>query len=292
MTDPTTRDDPTRREGDELAIIERREPPPSQINDALVVGFAVAAAVGAAIFGITLALGGPLTLYGGGLAIALLCLGVAVRRYFTDRYPDVTAAEPRAIPTPDSDEPVAAVEPIARRPFLTRVLVGAGALLGLSLAVPVASLGPAPGDALRTTRWARGKRLVTSDGEPIRPDDVAFGGINTAWPHDAIGHERSAVVVLRLATDPQPPTNLDWVVDNLVAYSKICTHAGCPVALFREQDNALFCPCHQSTFDAAQAAVPTFGPAARNLPQLPLGVEDGYLVALGDFTEQVGPAFG
>ncbi|HEY8341115.1 MAG TPA: ubiquinol-cytochrome c reductase iron-sulfur subunit [Egibacteraceae bacterium] len=293
MNDSAPTDDTTRRDGDELIIVERREPPPSQVNDTLVLGFAIAAALGAATFAVTLALDGPLPLYGGALALGLLCLGIAIRRYFTDRYPDVVAAEPRAIPAADDDEPVALVEPIARRPFLTRALIAAAGVFGLAALVPVSSLGPAPGDALRTTRWRRGTRLVTSDGEPIRPGDVAFGGINTAWPQGAIGHERSAVLVLRLSTEAQPPTNLDWVVDgNLVAYSKICTHAGCPVALFRERDNVLFCPCHQSTFDASQGAQPTFGPAARNLPQLPLGVEDGYLVALGDFTEQVGPAFG
>jgi ubiquinol-cytochrome c reductase iron-sulfur subunit len=82
------------------------------------------------------------------------------------------------------------------------------------------------------------------------------------------------------------------VVENVVAYSKVCTHAGCPVALYREQDDALFCPCHQSTFDPSRGAVPTFGPAARALPQLPLGLDDqGYLVALDDFQAQVGPAF-
>lgn len=280
--------------GTGLTILDEEVPPASQVNDTLVLGFGIAAALGAATFGVVLALDGPLPLYGGGLALGLICFAIAIRRYFTDRYPDVTAAEPRhPAGDPTDHSPVALIEPIARRPFLSRVLIGAGAVFGLSLAVPVASLGPAPGDALRTTRWTRGTRLVTTEGEVIRADDVAFGGISTAWPEGHIGHERSAVLVIRLSDEPVAPTNLDWVVaDGLVAYSKVCTHAGCPVALFREQDNALFCPCHQSTFDASRGAVPTFGPAARALPQLPLGVVDGVLVALGDFTEQVGPAFG
>ncbi len=100
------------------------------------------------------------------------------------------------------------------------------------------------------------------------------------------------MLLLRLSEPAVPPTRLEWIVaDSLVAYSKVCTHAGCPVALYRQQDNALFCPCHQSTFNPAAGAVPTFGPAARALPQLPLGIdEQGYLVALGDFQEPVGPA--
>ncbi len=81
------------------------------------------------------------------------------------------------------------------------------------------------------------------------------------------------------------------MVEGLVAYSKVCTHAGCPVALYRERDNALFCPCHQSTFDPSQGARPTFDPAARSLPQLPLDVDgQGHLVARSDFQAQVGPA--
>ncbi len=87
---------------------------------------------------------------------------------------------------------------------------------------------------------------------------------------------------------------MEWVVDERVAcYSRVCTHAGCPVNLYREQDEALFCPCHQSTFDVVRGCIPTFGPAARALPQLPLGVDDdGFLVALDDYQEQVGPTRG
>jgi ubiquinol-cytochrome c reductase iron-sulfur subunit len=168
-------------------------------------------------------------------------------------------------------------------------------VIGLSFIAPVASLGPTAGDALRHTRWREGLRLVRTDGRPLRPGDILPGSLATAWPEDAIEHERSAVIVLRLSgPGPQLPTNPDWVVDDtLVAYSKICTHAGCPVGLFRERDDALFCPCHQATFDAARAAEPVFGPAARRLPQLPLALDDeGQLVALGDFREPIGPAFG
>jgi ubiquinol-cytochrome c reductase iron-sulfur subunit len=124
---------------------------------------------------------------------------------------------------------------------------------------------------------------------------VAVGGVLTVWPQDAIDVELAAVVLLRLSGGPaEEPTNLDWVIDgDVVAYSKVCTHAGCPVALFRERDDALFCPCHQSTFDARHGAEPTFGPATRALPQLPIGLDDdGMVVALGDFPRQVGPAIG
>lgn len=282
----------------ERTVLSSQAPPPSQVNDALVVGLSIAAAVFGLVFALGLTLDAPMGLYGSALAIGLFCLGAGVRRYFADRFPDVEALEPRHSDANQTGEggtlvDLVDVKPVGRRPFLRRVLVAAAGVFGLSLAAPVVSLGPAPGDRLRTG-WRAGMRLVTTDGELLRPDDVAEGGVSSVWPEGRVGDERSAVILLRLSGQPEPPTNLDWVVaDQLLAYSKVCTHAGCPVALYRQRDEALFCPCHQSTFDVIHGAVPTFGPAARALPQLPLGVgDDGYLVALGDFVEPVGPAYG
>ena len=280
-------------------VVGQELPPPSEVNDLLAGAFAGLALLGAAVFGVGLALRLPMEVYGGGLAVCLLALAIAVRRYFAAAYPDIEAVEPRELPPQESDvardSRLSSVERAQPPTLPRRLLLAAAGVLGVSFAVPVSSLGPAPGDALRRTAWARGTRLVTTEGRPLKPEDVVTGGIATVWPQGAIQAEDASVVLVRLSgVQPMRPTNLDWVVNGeLVAYSKLCTHAGCPVGLFRERDNALFCPCHQSTFDAARGAVPTFGPAARALPQLPLGVDDeGYLVALGDFTEQVGPAFG
>jgi ubiquinol-cytochrome c reductase iron-sulfur subunit len=276
-----------------LEITERKDPPASTINDSIVVLTSVFAGLLALVFAGVLLGGGPIQVYGSALAGSLLLLSVAVRRYFTGRYPDVTAVEPRYPSGEDADQaPLADVAPVGpRRSFLSRAILAAAGLLGLGLLAPVTSLGPSPGDTLRRTRWAPGIRLVDSDGQPVRAEQVAVGGVASIWPEDHIGHERSSVLLVRLQQPAREPTVGDWVVDGVVAYSKVCTHAGCPVALYRERDNALFCPCHQSTFDPTRGAMPTFGPAARALPQLPLGVDaDGYLVALGDFQAQVGPA--
>lgn len=253
--------------------------------------------VGAVIFAGGLLAGAPTVVFGSALAVGLAGLAVAVRRYFALTYPRVETVEERAGATEGepTDEPLSEVAPVPRRSVVRRVLLGAAGVLGLSFLAPVASLGPQVGDKLRRTAWRRGLLLVGAGGAPIRPEDLVAGSAATAWPQGAVGEERSAVLLVRLSgRAAKPPTNLDWVVDGtLVAYSKVCTHAGCPVGLFRERDNALFCPCHQTTFDAVRAAVPTFGPAARALPQLPMAVDtDGFLVALGDFTEQIGPAFG
>src|SRR5690606_26047816 len=89
-----------------------------------------------------------------------------------------------------------------------------------------------------------------------------------------------------------PPERAEWAPEGLVAYSKICTHVGCPVGLYRETTHELLCPCHQSTFDVLRGARPVFGPATRSLPQLPITIDDeGYVVAISDYTEPVGPSF-
>ena len=136
--------------------------------------------------------------------------------------------------------------------------------------------------------------MVGEDGAPIRPADLSFGTVRTVFPDGAVGTPDAATLLLRIR-----PSDLQlegeratWAPEGAIGYSKICTHAGCPVGLYRATDHALLCPCHQSTFDVLRGAVPVFGPAARPLPQLPMGVDaDGYLVALGDFPEPVGPAF-
>lgn len=284
----------TDEELEDLRIISQRIPAETEANDTVVIGAALVAGLGGIVFGVGWLAGWPTSVVGTGAGLGLIALGVALRRYVVERFPDVEAVEPR----PDADraeqERIADVAAIPRRRLLGRVIGGAAGLLGLGFLAPVVSLGPSPTAALTRTPWRDGVRVVTSNGRPVRPEDIPPGGVSTVWPADNVGYEIAATLVLRPTVAPASPTNLDWVVDgNLLAYSKICTHAGCPVALFRETDEALFCPCHQSTFDVTAGARPTFGPAARSLPQLPLGVDaEGYLVARGDFAEPVGPPVG
>ncbi len=180
---------------------------------------------------------------------------------------------------------------LGRRPLLVRAGLGLAALGGLVGLGGIRFFGPRRGEG---SAWGPGVPVVTNDGDRLRPGDIPEGGVVTCWPEGAIDVEAAAVMVLRLRDAPEAPTDLDGVVDGrLIAYSRICTHAGCPVALYRDHDQALFCPCHQATFDARRAATPTFGPASGPLPQLPLGTDDaGFLVALDDFPVTPGPLGG
>ena len=183
---------------------------------------------------------------------------------------------------------------ITRRKLILRSLGLAGAGLGVAALFPIRSLGPRPGRALLETPWRDGMRLVTEDGRLVRASDVPVGGLVTVFPESSPGSADGQAVLVRV--DPgqlrPKPGREGWSPQGLVAYSKICTHAGCPVGLYQAADHSLLCPCHQSTFDVLDSAVPTFGPAAAPLPQLPLTIDaGGFVVARGDFSEPVGPSF-
>jgi ubiquinol-cytochrome c reductase iron-sulfur subunit len=170
---------------------------------------------------------------------------------------------------------------------LWALTVGAFAVAGI---VPLVSLGRRP---LRAgTPWRRGARLVTPAGTPLRADDVVVGGVETVFPEHAIGAPEAAVMLIRVQEGAvsAPPERSGWTPRGNVAYSKICTHAGCPVAIYRHADYTLYCPCHQSEFAVLFGAKPVAGPATRALPQLGLDIDaDGFLIARGDFDAPVGP---
>ena len=181
-----------------------------------------------------------------------------------------------------------------RRTVLRRSLVTAVAALGVAALFPLRSLGPRPGRSLLRTAWRGGTRVVTLDGEPVRADAVPLGGLLTVFPEGDTGSADAQAVVVRV--EPRllrlPPDRASWAVDGIVAFSKVCTHAGCPVGLYEADRHELLCPCHQSAFAVLVGAKPVSGPAAWPLPQLPLSVDaEGVLRADGDFSAPVGPGW-
>ncbi len=261
---------------------------------ALVVSMIASAGLGV----VYLVMGASPQLEGVLLAIALGGAGVAIVVWAIGLLHAPVEEEPRH-PLGSREERAEAayaldLESITRRRFLVRLLGGAGALLAAALVLPAFSLGPQPRRQLFTTGWGAGKRVVGADGQPIRARDVMEETVQTVFPEADVGRADSQTLILRVAPeDLRLPSGREaWAPEGIVAYSKVCTHAGCPVGLYRAQQHALLCPCHQSTFDVLRGAVPIFGPAARPLPQLPLDVDaEGYLVARGDFSEPVGPSF-
>ncbi len=193
--------------------------------------------------------------------------------------------------------------------IMRRSLLGAMALFPIPLVVLLRDLGPAASNgALTHTIWKAGTRLVTDVTYlPIKGDDVPIGGLINAVPETLLGVEerdgtlnaraKSVIVVVRLdeqniVAQQGGTASAPWDYKGVLAYSKVCTHVGCPISLYEQTTHHLLCPCHQSTFDLADAGKVVFGPAARNMPQLPITTDaDGYLIARSDFQVPVGPSF-
>lgn len=188
--------------------------------------------------------------------------------------------------------------------LIRRTLLGALALFPIPLVVLLRDLGPMPGTRLRKTIWAKGVRLVTdATYQPIKASDIPVGGLVNAVPENLLHQEeedknlnergKASVILVRLnPSDIVSQQGTDWDYQGILAYSKICTHVGCPTSLYQQRTHHLLCPCHQSTFDLADSGNVVFGPAARRMPQLAITVDsEGYLVAQGDFKEPVGPSF-
>ncbi|MCC5034617.1 MULTISPECIES: cytochrome bc1 complex Rieske iron-sulfur subunit [Streptomyces] len=245
------------------------------------------------------------------LGTALFCIGAGAVHWARTLMSDVETADERHPIGAESEAKAtvmadfrqgAAESGFGRRKLLRNTLFGAVALVPLSGVVLLRDLGPLPGDKLRHTLWAKGKLLVNQNtNEPLRPEDIPVGSLTFVKPEglEEDDHEfnveiaKAAVMVVRIQPeDIKDKKELDWSHEGIVAYSRICTHVGCPVTLYEQSTHHVLCPCHQSTFDMADGARVIFGPAGHALPQLRIGVnQDGYLEALGDFAEPVGPSF-
>jgi ubiquinol-cytochrome c reductase iron-sulfur subunit len=272
----------------------------------------LAGGAGAAFFVLTVVHPANLTQWlglalGTGFAALAAALIVAGKRVVAQE----TAVEERS-PLADPEAAAEATEllrdggeGISRRGLLAGAAGFAAVGVGGALVVPAASLGPNVGDRIDATPWRRGVKVVDSDGRPIRADDVVEGTFVTGYAEGASKRNLgSPIVIVRLAAAalalPDDRRPAAWAPEGIVAYSKICTHAGCAVGLYRHPSfrptqprSALVCPCHYSTFDPARGAAVIFGPAGRPLPQLPLAIDpaSGGLVANGGFSGSVGPAW-
>ncbi len=270
-------------------------------RDELVVSASFCVATGAALgLAVLYWVGGQPQ--GEGALLAVAAAGIATgmitwSHRLMPQGPSIEEREP--LPSPPSERAAFDADldrgGITRRRLITRTLGASIVALGAAFVFPLRSLGPRPGALeLNSSPWEPGRRLVTADGTPVRAADVPPGGLVTAFPEGDPSSETGQIVVLR--AEPglirALPGREGWAPDGLMAYSKVCTHAGCPVGLYEATSHQLLCPCHQSTFDVLRGAEPVFGPAAARLPQLPLSVgPDGVLRATGGFSTPPGPAF-
>jgi len=259
------------------------------------------------------------------LGISLFALGFAILAWAKKLLPhEVSIQERHDEPSSDDDRLITGQTMVfvvdelgvQRRPLLKGAIALGLAPLGLAAAAPlIGGLIENPHKGSRPMMFHTGfdpvangnkpVRLTRADGTPIRPEDISVGGQITAFPGIPGGATNdfadSPTLLIRLRADDakiaheksdNDHANKGAMLGAFVAYSKICTHAGCPASLYEQQTNRLLCPCHQSQFLITDNARPIFGPASRRLPMLPLALDaEGYFVAASDYRETVGPDF-
>lgn len=217
-----------------------------------------------------------------GLAIALA--GLALAGYAKQVAPDEPDEEERKQKGPDR----------SRRNLILGAGASAAALTVTAVAFPAVRRLSSATDALRSTPWSDGVRLVEPHGNPVHIDEVPVGDLLTVYPEGAVGSVDGQAVLIRAAPERFNPgaAHSSWVVSGIAVYSKLCTHMACPLGLYQEDDGTLLCPCHQALFDVLDGGRAVKGPARRALPQLPIRVSDeGFLVATGGFSDAVGTGF-
>jgi ubiquinol-cytochrome c reductase iron-sulfur subunit len=249
-------------------------------------------------------------LMGLGLFLTLFGIGVGAVHWAKTLMPDDERVEYRHLQRSSEEDRAAAAAilkegadetGLGRRPLIRNTLIGALALVPLPALVSLRDTGPLPDNNLATTLWKAGTRLVKDpEGGGIKASDLSVGSVVHVMPEGleklttGMLEEKAKAAVLLIRLDPAQLSekSLPGAYNGIVAYSKICTHLGCPVALYEQRTHHLLCPCHQSTFDLTDNCNVIFGPAKRPLPQLPITVDaEGYLVAKAGFGEPVGPSY-
>ncbi len=173
------------------------------------------------------------------------------------------------------------------------------AALGTGLGLLMPEITRAQDNDPRNARPQTGDRLVYADGDkkntPIKLDALSVGGPPiTAMPQDAAsgtvrdGSRLNQILLVRLDPARLQSETQSRAAQGVVAYSAVCTHAGCDGFAWTAEKQMYKCPCHDSEFDPADAAKVTGGPANRRLPALPLKIADGFVVVAGGFTARVG----
>ena len=262
----------------------------------LVIGFGACYWVNAAPWTLGATMGGGLFFLGVGL--------VAWGKYLMPRGPFVEERHPLASDEVERDAFAAAIVErgggvVKRRKVLGGLLGGGLGAFGIVALFPLLrSLGPLPKGTLFHTDWRSGTFAVDSTGRRVSVGELAIGSIMTVFPEGLENTDRGQAVdqtiLIRISNENfvTQKGRETWAPMGYLAYSKLCTHLGCPVGLYEQQLQLLVCPCHQSMFNATNGAIPEFGPAPRPLPQLPLYIDaQGYIRAQSDYHEPVGPGF-
>ncbi|HWD95979.1 MAG TPA: Rieske 2Fe-2S domain-containing protein [Acidimicrobiales bacterium] len=279
---------------------------PETVQGVIAVLF-VLGILGVAAFGAAYWVNAKPWIIGATMGIGLFFLGiglVAWGKYLMPRGPFVEERHTLANNEADRDAFAAAIVErgggvVKRRKLLAGLLGGGLGIFGIVAIFPLLrSLGPLPKGTLFHTDWRKGSYAVDSSGRRISQGELTVGSILTIYPEGKQNTDRGQAVdqtvLIRISNEnfTTQKGRESWGPKGYVAYSKVCTHLGCPVGLYEQELQLLVCPCHQSMFNVTNGAIPQFGPAPRPLPQLPIYIDaDGFIRAQDDYNQPVGPGF-
>jgi ubiquinol-cytochrome c reductase iron-sulfur subunit len=271
--------------------------------EAIVAFFLLVGLAGFAAYGGLYWVGGQAQWEGVFMGLGLFCFGFGLSawgKYLLPQGPFVEERHTLAGTEPEVEAMAAAINDrgkmvFRRRGFLGTILGAGAGVMGIVLAFPLLrSLGPPPKKTFDYTDWKAGSYVVGIDGRRIHQADIEPGGSLTVFPEGFEGASVDQTMLIRPGTSDivTMPGRETWGPQGYLAFSKLCTHAGCPVGLYEENLQNLLCPCHQSLFHVLTGANPIFGPAPRPLPQLPLAIDSqGFLRAQAPYDQPVGPGF-
>jgi ubiquinol-cytochrome c reductase iron-sulfur subunit len=275
--------------------------------EAIIGLFFLLGIAGVCAFGAAYVVNANTQVLAGTLFIGLFCIGFGLTawgKYLMPQGPFVEERHPMASSPRDRQAMAAAVVErtgivVKRRKVLGGLLVAGMGIFGVVAAFPlIRSLGPKPGSSLFRTNWKKGSLLVDLNGKPVHRTDMQVGGIITVFPKGkqstitAQAVDQTVLIRVQSTKFDTMKGRANWAPDGYVAYSKVCTHLGCPVGLYEQELELLVCPCHQSMFNVRDGGFPIFGPAPRPLPQLPIYFDSaGFLRARGGFDQPIGPGF-
>ena len=274
--------------------------------ETIVAFWFVVAIVAGGVFTAGFSLGASVQIEGVGIGVACAAIAAGLITWSRDLLGHEKVEDPHRPLRSEEDEREAArwllegglERVVDRRLWLVRLGVAAATVLGIAALFPLRTFGKNPKGRIGVSDWQSGRGLILEDGTAVKTDMIREGSVITAFPEGYVGADRlsnmanDAVVVMRLPPEELhlPESRQSWTPRGFIAYSKICTHLGCPLGLYRAGTQQLVCPCHQSTFNVRDGGQVVFGPAARSLPQLPLQIDsDGRLRASGKLSDFVGP---
>jgi thiosulfate dehydrogenase [quinone] large subunit len=163
--------------------------------------------------------------------------------------------------------------------LITVLIAGLTAVVGRAVGGTKHPASPASSEPTPAGTGSTPSGQVPSSPVVANPSAPTSSGANAAPAGVSVGAAAAVAVGQAVSvTDPadgSPAWVVHTAIDTFVAFSAICTHAGCPVQ-YDPTAVQFVCPCHGGMFDARTGQV-LQGPPPSPLPAIPVHVVNGQI---------------